>query len=78
MEWLVEGTLDRREGRLLGIDGRPLAVPVVLTERDQNGRPVLAVDLNLAPLAPGDYVIEVVAVRGADETRRYIPIRVLR
>ena len=78
VEWTADGPLDRREGRLLGRDGRALAVPVTLTERDQNGRPVVAADVSLASLAPGDYVLEIFAVRGADETRRHVPIRVVR
>lgn len=78
VEWPVAGPLDRREGRLLGKDGRALALPVNLTERSPNGKAVLAADVNLAPLAPGDYVIEVVAGIGGDEARRYIPIRVVR
>ena len=78
VEWAIPGPLDRRQARLLSKDGSALAVPVTLSEREQNGRPVLAADLNLAPLAAGDYVIEVVAAIGTDEVRRYVPIRVLR
>jgi hypothetical protein len=78
IEWPIAAALDQRIARLLGRDGRPLVVPVNLTERDQNGRRMLAADLNLAPLAPGDYVIELVAGAGTSEVRRYIPIRVLR
>ena len=78
VEWPVQGPLDRRQARLLSKDGSGLAVPVTLSERDSNGRAVLAADLNLAPLAVGDYVIEVVAAIGTDEVRRYVPIRVLR
>jgi hypothetical protein len=78
VEWPVRGPLDRRQGRLLSKDGSGLAVPVTLSEREQNGRAVLAADLNLAPLAVGDYVIEVVAAMGPDEVRRYLAIRVLR
>jgi len=61
---------------LLGRDGKPLAVPVNLTERDQSGQRVVAADLNLSPLAAGDYVIELVAASGTSEARRYLPIRV--
>jgi hypothetical protein len=70
--------LDQRVARLLGRDGRALAVPVNLTEREQSGQKVLAADLNLAPLAPGDYVIELVAGAGTNEARRYLPLRVQR
>jgi hypothetical protein len=78
VEWPALAPLDQRVARLLGRDGRALAVPVNLTERDQAGQPTLAADLNLAPLAAGDYVIELVASAGTNEVRRYIPLRVLR
>jgi hypothetical protein len=38
--------------RLLGKNGQPLAVASTVTERDLNGFPMLAVDVNLAPLGP--------------------------
>jgi len=78
IEWPAAGALDRREGRLLSKDGRALAVPVALAERSTNGQLMLTANVNLAPLAVGDYVLEVVAAVGADEVRRYVPIRVLR
>jgi hypothetical protein len=65
--------------RLLDRAGQPLQVPVTIGERadaDANQRWVTA-DLSLAPLAPADYVVELV-VRGAPEQRTYIPVRVTR
>jgi hypothetical protein len=61
---------------LLGRDGNPLAVPVTLTESIDEGTPQLAVDLTLAPLAPGDYVIEVTASAGAESLRTLVSFRV--
>ena len=78
LEFAAKGPLDRREAKLLGRDGRPLSVPVKITERDQNGQPTLAADVNLAPLAPGDYVVEIVGAIGADEVKKYVPLRVVR
>ena len=78
VEWPVDGPLDRREGKVLGRDGQPLAVPVQITEREREGHAVVAADVGLSPLAPGDYVIEVTAARGGAEVRRYVPIRVVR
>jgi VWFA-related protein len=78
VEWPVDGPLDRREGRLLGRDGLPLVVPVQLTERDRDGRAVVAADVGLSALAPGDYVLEVTVARAGNETRRYVPIRMVR
>jgi hypothetical protein len=42
--WSITAPLDQRVARLLGRDGRPLPVPVNLTERDQNGQRMLAAD----------------------------------
>ncbi len=77
IEWPIAGPLDSREARLLGRNGEPVAITITLTEIARDGRPVLAVDGLLAPLAPGDYVIEVTAgVAGKTETR-LVAIRVV-
>ena len=78
VEWPVLMPVDRREARLLGRNGQPLAVPVNLTERQTNGRNVLAADLNLSPLTEGDYVIDVTAGSGAEVEQRRVAIRVIR
>jgi len=77
VEWAIQQPPDQRSARLLGRNGQPLAVPVTLTERTTDGRPVLAADLNLAPLSAGDYVIEVVVSQGANEARSLVAIRVV-
>jgi VWFA-related protein len=78
VEWPILVPLDRREARLLGRNGQPLAVPVNLTERQTNGRNMLAADVTLAPLTEGDYVIDVTAGSGADVEQRRVAIRVIR
>jgi hypothetical protein len=78
VEWPVLMPIDRREARLLGRNGQPLAVPVNITERQSNGRNVLAADLNLSPLTEGDYVIDVTAGSGAEVEQRRVAIRVIR
>jgi hypothetical protein len=47
--------------RMLDRNGNPLNVPVQVTERDggSGGFRWIVVDASLAPLAPGDYAIEV-------------------
>jgi VWFA-related protein len=77
IEWPVAGPLDSREGRLLGRNGESVAVTITMTEITRDGRPVLALDGLLAPLAPGDYVVEVtVGAAGKTETRM-VAIRVV-
>ena len=64
VEWPVTKPLDGRTARLLSRRGDAIAVPVALTERPDGDRIVLAADLSLAPLADGDYVIEISAAGG--------------
>jgi VWFA-related protein len=79
VEWAITGesaNLDQRSARLLGRNGQPLAVPVTVTERDTDGRRVVAADLNLAPLSAGEYVIELTVGRGATTEQRLVAFRV--
>lgn len=76
VEWPVTGTIDTRDIRVVGRDGRPVTVTVTPADRRDDG-PVLVVDVVLGPLAPGDYAVEV-AVAGQGETRRvYLPFRIV-
>ena len=70
--------LDDRSIRLLARDGRPLAVPVTVTERERDGQMMLAADINLAPLTEGEYLLEVTARAGGASVRKYAAIRVIR
>jgi VWFA-related protein len=76
VEWTELQALDQRTARLLDRRGQPLPVPVHVTERPLDGHTVLAADLNLAPLAAGDYVIEVTAGSGSTTERRVVAVRV--
>ena len=76
IEWPLRAAIDRRDARLLSKDGSPLAVPVTLTERESGGVTVLAADLVLAPLAAGDYVVELSVGAGEKTERRFVAIRV--
>lgn len=78
VEWPALASLDRRDARLLGRNGQPLAVPVTVTERRSNDRPVVAATLNLAPLSEGDYVIELSVGSGGSTEQKRIAIRVVR
>jgi hypothetical protein len=76
IEWPLLTPIDQRSARLLAKDGSPLPVPVTLTERDNNGTSVLAADLNLAPLAVGDYVVELTAGAGPRSEKAYVALRI--
>jgi hypothetical protein len=75
---IVAGPVDRRSARLLGGDGRPLAVPVATTEIVVGSRPAVAADLTLAPLAPGRYAIELVVGAASDVERVVVPFTTTR
>jgi VWFA-related protein len=70
--------IEQRTARVLDQRGKPLPLDVTLTERDDAGRTILVADLNLAPLSPGDYVLEVAVASGAENQRRQVGIRVVR
>ena len=77
LEWPVIAPLDARTARLLDRRGQPLPLDVTVSERDAGSGPLLVADLNLAPLGPGDYLIEITAGRGADTERQVIAIRIV-
>jgi len=77
VEWLIRQPLEDRQVRVLSKNGQVVAAGATVTERDAAGQSMLAVDLTLAPLAAGDYVIEVTARRGTDNERVFAPFRVV-
>jgi hypothetical protein len=77
VEWAFTGELDQRSARLLSRTGQPLAIPVTVTERETDGRKVVAADLNLAPLSAGEYVIELTVGKGTATTVRLVAFRVV-
>jgi VWFA-related protein len=76
LEWPILRALDRRDARLLSRDSKALPVQVTVTERPNGDQSVVAADLNLAPLAPGDYVIELTVASGTQTETRFVAIRV--
>jgi hypothetical protein len=69
IEWPVAQALSERSARILGRNGKPLAVAVTLTERDGPTGPLIVADATLGPLAAGDYVVELqVTAAGASRT----------
>jgi VWFA-related protein len=64
--------------RLLDRSGRELPVPLTITARqDPDGARWQAVQLSLAPFAPGDYVIELTKGPDADLRRTLLPFRII-
>jgi VWFA-related protein len=78
VEWPVIEPVDRHEARVLGRNGQPLAVPVNVVAKQSDGQAVLTVDLNLAPLAAADYVLELSATRASGVETSLVAFRVTR
>ena len=78
VEWPIAKPLDQRTARVLDRRGQPLPLGATVTEREVDGKPQLAVDVNLAPLSEGDYLIEVNAGAGATADQKIVAIRVVR
>jgi hypothetical protein len=78
LEWPVNAPLDSRVARLLDRRGEPLAVGANVTEFERDGQRLVAVDVGLAPLADGDYLVELVATQGPTSVRRVVAFRVVR
>jgi hypothetical protein len=78
LEWPASAPLDSRAARLLDPRGEPLAIGVDAAEVERDGQRLVVVELALAPLAEGDYLIELAAGRSAQRTRRLMAFRVTR
>ncbi len=78
IEWAASAPVDSRVGRLLDRRGEPLTVGVAATEFERDGRRIVALDAGLAPLAEGDYLMELVAGQGQRIVRRLEAFRVIR
>jgi VWFA-related protein len=66
-------------GALLDRNGTKTAVPVVTGERTDaaTAQRWLTADITLAPLGPGDYVIELTTAVGSEQNKRLVAIRVV-
>lgn len=78
VEWPLNGEPEERSARLLGRDGRPLAVPVTVTLGVTENRPRLAADVLLASLSDGEYFIELTVKVKSVESQRWVALRVVR
>jgi VWFA-related protein len=77
VEWPVTSPIDRREGRVLGRDGKPLAALVALSVREDDSGHVLIADVQLGPLAPGEFVLEITVSDRAQTRRSLVPFKVV-
>jgi hypothetical protein len=66
----VAGDPPEVSGRLLDRRGQALGVPVAASVRDEEGLRAAVAEVNLAPLAPGDYLVELTLA--ADRSRQTI------
>jgi VWFA-related protein len=65
-------------GRMLDRNGQPMAVPVTVGERVEGQQRWITADLALAPLAPGDYAVEVRTIGPEGEAGVVTALRVVR
>jgi VWFA-related protein len=68
------------DGRLLDRTGQPLKVPVTVAERvdQESGQRWITADVTLAPLAAGDYAVELTTSSGSDTKHVITAFRVRR
>ena len=77
VEWPLVAPVDSHVARLLDRGGSPLGQPLPSSVADATA-PAIVVDVPMAPLPEGDYVIELVATRGDESERRLLAFRIVR
>jgi hypothetical protein len=78
LEWRPLKTLTARSARLLDRQGQALPMEPVLSERDEGNVRILALDLNLAPLGEGSYVLELTGTSGSETDRDLVAFKIVR
>jgi len=80
LETPIAPTWTSGPARLLDRVGQPLAIPITVAERvdTESAQRWVTADLALAPLAPGDYAVELAVSTPGGEQRTIIAIRVVR
>ena len=76
LEWPLLQAVDGHQARLLDRHGKPLPLPITTVLKESAGVPIVAADVNLAPLSIGEYLIEVTATAGDQREQQMIAIRV--
>jgi hypothetical protein len=78
VEWRPLKALTARSARLLDRQGQALPMEPVLSERDEGGVRILVLDLNLAPLGEGSYVVELTGTSGSETERDLVAFKIVR
>jgi hypothetical protein len=76
LEWPVIGAVESREARLLDRAGRPLPIALTLSDNERESGRTLTTELALAPLARGEYLIELTANGQGITERKLFALRV--
>jgi hypothetical protein len=78
LEWAATSPPTPRVARVLNQRGEALAVGTAVADARRDGHTVIAVDVALAPLADGDYLVELSVGDGASARRRLVAFRMVR
>ena len=78
VEWPALAPVASRSARLLDRRGQPLAADLPTSERLIDDERMLGVDLNLAPFAEGEYIVELTATRGDVTELKFAAFRLIR
>jgi hypothetical protein len=73
----VAGPAPTVSARLLDRKGQPLAVPVATAIRDEAYRRIASAELAVAPLAFGDYLVELTLQRGSRSDKVLVAVRIV-
>ncbi len=73
----VAGPAPTVSARLLDRKGQPLAVPVATAIRDEAYRRIASAELAVAPLALGDYLVELSLQRGSRSDKVVVAVRIV-
>jgi VWFA-related protein len=73
----VAGPTPALSARLLDRKGQPLAIPVAAAVREESYLQVASAELALAPLAAGDYLVELSMQRGARSDKVVVAVRIV-
>jgi VWFA-related protein len=73
----LAGVIESNAAQLLDRKGQPLPLPVTAAQREEGAQRFATAELALAPLAPGDYLIEVSVRRGEKTDKVLVAFRIV-